>query len=107
MNLFKEIAHRVVPSAGSEYPLNPIGRGIAVDHASQVIKHEFQAMLEDMIRAADIFDSRMNNAGFRFLGHLVTEERARVSLAFAAMVAEYAEAKGMILRANTGDEVER
>ena len=46
--------------------------------------------LEKMIRQADELDGAMNNAGFYYLGHLVTEERARVSLAFAAMVMAYA-----------------
>jgi hypothetical protein len=46
--------------------------------------------LEKMMRQADELDGEMNNAGFHFLGHLATAERARVSLAFAAMVMAYA-----------------
>lgn len=46
--------------------------------------------LEKMMRQADDLDGEMNNAGFYCLGHLTTEERARVSLAFAAMVMAYA-----------------
>lgn len=46
--------------------------------------------LEKMMRQADELDGAMNNAGFYYLGHLTTDERARVSLAFAAMVMSYA-----------------
>lgn len=59
---------------------------------------DVQHHLEQMMREADSLDSSMNNAGFRFLGHLVTEERARVSLAFAAMVTDYAKRHGITLR---------
>ena len=54
--------------------------------------------LEQMMREADVLNGAMNNAGFRFLGHLVTEEHARVSLAFAAMVVDYAKRHGITVR---------
>lgn len=59
--------------------------------------------LEKMMRQADDLDGEMNNAGFRFLGHLVTEERARVSLAFAAMVMAYAKDHSLDVRDPTGN----
>jgi hypothetical protein len=54
--------------------------------------------LENMMREADDLDSTMNNAGFYYLGHLVREERARVSLAFASMVMDYAHRHGLSVR---------
>lgn len=46
--------------------------------------------LEQMMHECAEFDSSMNNAGFYYLGHLTADERARVSLAFDAMVRDYA-----------------
>lgn len=57
--------------------------------------------LERMMREADDLNGTMNNAGFYYLGHLVTAERARVSLAFAAMVREYARQHDLKIRAET------
>lgn len=54
--------------------------------------------LEKMMRQADELDGAMNNAGFYYLGHLATEERARVSLAFAAMVMSYAKDNDLKVR---------
>lgn len=54
--------------------------------------------LEQMMREADDLDSVMNNAGFYYLGHLVREERARVSLAFSAMVCDYAHRHGLFVK---------
>ena len=54
--------------------------------------------LEQMMREADDLNGAMNNAGFYFLGHLVTEERARVSLAFSAMVKDYAKRHGIDMK---------
>ena len=51
--------------------------------------------LQQMMREAADLNGPMNNAGFYFLGHLVTEERARVSLAFGAMVMDYAKRHGL------------
>lgn len=46
--------------------------------------------LEQMMYEAAELDSQMNNAGFYYLGHLTADERSRVSLAFDAMVRDYA-----------------
>lgn len=54
--------------------------------------------LEQMMREADDLEGTMNNAGFYYLGHLVTEERARVSLAFAAIVVDYARRHGLAVK---------
>lgn len=54
--------------------------------------------LEKMMVLADDLDSPMNNAGFYYLGHMVREERARVSLAFASMVMHYAHEAGLNVR---------
>lgn len=51
--------------------------------------------LQAMMDEADDLSSAMNNAGFKFLGHLATDERARVSLAFSAMVMDYAKRHGI------------
>lgn len=57
--------------------------------------------LEKMIRQASDLDGEMNNAGFFYLGHLVTEERARVHLAFEAMVRAYAHDHDINIRTDT------
>ena len=51
-----------------------------------IVARTLRKMMED---AADMNGS-MNNAGFYFLGHLTAHERARVSLAFDAMIMDYA-----------------
>ncbi len=57
--------------------------------------------LEQMIREADDLNGPMNNAAFYYLGHLVTEERARVSLAFAAIIHDYAFRHDLVVRTET------
>lgn len=78
---------------------------LAADEIDGLRHREIAEHLERMMREADTLDGSMNNAGFRFLGHLVTEERARVSLAFAAMVVDYAKRHGITLRNPT--EIDR
>lgn len=83
----------------------PVGKH-RLDRLQELIDEEIarasadavQHHLEQMMKEADALDGTMNNAGFRFLGHLVTEERARVSLAFAAMVVDYAKRHSITLR---------
>ncbi len=59
--------------------------------------------LEAMMLEADDLESQMNNAGFYYLGHLVREERARVSLAFSAMVKDYAHRHGLSVKSPADD----
>jgi len=54
--------------------------------------------LERMMSEAADLDGPMNLAGFYYLGHLVSEERARVSLAFSAMIMDYAKRHGLSVR---------
>jgi len=62
--------------------------------------------LERMMREADDLDGTMNLAGFYYLGHLVREEQARVSLAFNAMVMDYAKRHGLSVKCPTKEITE-
>jgi len=48
MDRYLAIAHRVIPAAGSEWPLTEFGRVIATEHAANVIRAEFEIMLAEI-----------------------------------------------------------
>ncbi len=50
MDRATEIAHRVLPAAGSEWPLSEIGRGIAVQHAANVIRNELISAIDVSVK---------------------------------------------------------
>ena len=43
MNRYQQIAHRILPSAGSEWPLSEAGRANSIDHAATIIENELTA----------------------------------------------------------------
>lgn len=67
-----------------------IDEALLVERAKNEAATHMQAMMDQ----ADDLNSTMNNAGFKYLGHLAIYERARVSLAFSAMVMDYAKRNG-------------
>lgn len=71
---------------------------LQINHQTKAAYMTVEQHFEAMMLEADDLDSVMNNAGFYYLGHLVREERARVSLAFAAMVCDYAKRHGLNVR---------
>lgn len=59
MTTHAELAKRIVPSAGSEYPLSEIGHAIAVGHAVDALRADAPLLLStaDMHRLRQWFNS--------------------------------------------------
>jgi hypothetical protein len=53
MDRATEIAHRVLPAAGSEWPMSAHGRAIALEHAANIIRAELDAEREACAKLAD------------------------------------------------------
>lgn len=75
MERFMAIAHRVIPAAGSEWPLTEFGRVFATDYAADVIRAEFEALLAEIKVERDEAD-RAAGAAQRKLDALLAERLA-------------------------------
>jgi hypothetical protein len=62
MDRYLAIAHRVIPAAGSEWPLSEMGRIIAVHHAADVIRAEMEQIIGDLKRERDEADRAAGEA---------------------------------------------
>lgn len=78
MDRFLAIAHRVIPSAGSEWPLSEFGRIIATEHAANVIRAEFEIMLAEIRAERDEADRAAGEA-LRKLDRAEETARARTA----------------------------
>ena len=54
-----EIAHRVIPGMHSEYPLDPHGRTIAVEHAANIIANELDMALAMAVKRIEELEARL------------------------------------------------
>jgi hypothetical protein len=54
-----EIAHKVIPAAGSEWPLSKHGRAIAVGHAANLIRAELAAAREADAHTIAVLEERL------------------------------------------------
>lgn len=78
MDRYLAIAHRVMPAAGSEWPLCEFGRVIATEHAANVIRAEFDVLLA-AIRAERDEADRSAGEALRKLNRAEHELRCRRS----------------------------
>jgi len=76
MDRYLAIAHRVIPAAGSEWPLTEFGRVIATEHAANVIRAEFEIMLAEIRAERDEADRAAGEA-LRKLDRAEELDRAR------------------------------
>lgn len=54
MDRATEIAHRVLPAAGAEWPLSEMGRAIAVEHAAAIIRNELATAPDVLVKVKQL-----------------------------------------------------
>jgi len=76
MDRYLAIAHRIMPSAGADWPLSEFGRIFAVNHAAEVIRAELEIMLGEIRAELDEADRAAGEA-LRKLDRAEELDRAR------------------------------